>query len=95
MSALTPTAPPTTGSFQGISDVKLVGRQVWYEQLSFWLNPVGAVFTVGFSLVFLLLLGATEHGVPSRDASSIRSFVVRAGAIDVSQVTAILEESPR
>jgi hypothetical protein len=43
----------------------------------------------------VLLLGATEHGVPSRDASSIRSFVVRAGAIDVSQVTAILEESPR
>ncbi len=30
-----------------------------YEQLSFWLNPVGAVFTVGFSVIFLLLLGAT------------------------------------
>jgi len=59
MSALTPTAPPITGSFRGISDVKLVGRQVWYEQLSFWLNPIGAIFTVGFSLVFLLLLGAT------------------------------------
>jgi hypothetical protein len=43
----------------------------------------------------VLLLGATEHGVPGRDASSIRSFVVRAGAIDVSQVTAILEGSPR
>jgi ABC-2 type transport system permease protein len=52
-------ATPVIGSFEGISDVKLVGRQVRYEQLSFWLNPVGAVFTVGFSVVFLILLGAT------------------------------------
>jgi ABC-2 type transport system permease protein len=50
---------PTIGGFEGLSDVKLVGRQVWYEQLSFWLNPVGAAFTVGFSVVFLVLLGAS------------------------------------
>ncbi len=50
---------PAIGSFQGLSDVKLVGRQVHYEQLSFWLNPIGAVFTVGFSVVFLILLGAS------------------------------------
>jgi ABC-2 type transport system permease protein len=37
----------------------LVGRQVRYEQLSFWLNPIGAVFTVGFSVIFLILLGAS------------------------------------
>jgi ABC-2 type transport system permease protein len=36
----------------------LVGRQVWYEQLSFWLNPLGAFFTLGFSVIFLVLLGA-------------------------------------
>jgi ABC-2 type transport system permease protein len=59
MSATTPSLPPFTGSFQGASDLKLVGRQVWFEQLSFWLNPIGAIFTVGFSLVFLLLLGAS------------------------------------
>lgn len=41
-----------------VRDLRLVGRQVKYEQLSFWLNPVGAIFTVGFSLVFLVLLGA-------------------------------------
>lgn len=52
-------ATPTLGSFHGFSDIKLMGRQTRYEQLSFWLNPVGAVFTVGFSLVFLLLLGAS------------------------------------
>ncbi len=52
-------AVPATGSFQGLQDIKLVGRQVRFEQLSFWLNPVGAVFTVGFSVVFLVLLGAS------------------------------------
>jgi ABC-2 type transport system permease protein len=40
-------------------DLRLVGRQIYYEQLSFWLNPIAAVFTVGFSVVFLVLLGAT------------------------------------
>jgi ABC-2 type transport system permease protein len=49
---------PTTGSFRGLSDVRLVGRQVWYEQLSFWLNPLGAFFTLGFSTIFLILLGS-------------------------------------
>lgn len=37
----------------------MVGRQLYYEQLSFWRNPFGAFFTVGFSLVFLVLLAAT------------------------------------
>jgi ABC-2 type transport system permease protein len=41
-----------------LADLRLVARQVYYEQLTFWLNPVGAIFTVGFSLVFLILLGA-------------------------------------
>jgi ABC-2 type transport system permease protein len=50
---------PDTGSFQGWRDLNLVGRQVRYEQLSFWLNTFGAVFTLGFSVVFLLLLGAS------------------------------------
>jgi ABC-2 type transport system permease protein len=34
-------------------------RQVHYELLSFWRNPVGSVFTVGFSVLFLVLLGAS------------------------------------
>jgi ABC-2 type transport system permease protein len=42
-----------------LGDLGLVGRQVYYEQLSFWLNPVGAVFTVGFSVIFLLLTGSS------------------------------------
>ena len=33
--------------------------QVRYEQLSFWVNRIGAAFTVGFSVVFLVLLGAS------------------------------------
>ncbi|HEY3941369.1 MAG TPA: ABC transporter permease [Acidimicrobiales bacterium] len=40
-------------------DLRLVGRQVGYEQLAFWRNPLGAGFTVVFSVVFLVLLGAS------------------------------------
>jgi ABC-2 type transport system permease protein len=46
-------------SRSAMAELRLVVRQVGYEQLSFWLNPVGAIFTVGFSLLFLLLLGAS------------------------------------
>jgi ABC-2 type transport system permease protein len=53
------TAPSSSGSFEGVRDLRLVGRQVHYEQLSFWLNPIGAAFTVGFSVIFLILLGAS------------------------------------
>lgn len=41
----------------GPSDLRMVARQVGYEQLAFWLNRIGAIFTVGFSVVFLVLLG--------------------------------------
>lgn len=40
-------------------DVNLLGRQTYYEQLTFWKNPIGAVFTVAFSVVFLILLGSS------------------------------------
>ena len=36
-----------------------MARQVGFEQLSFWLNPIGALMTIAFSVVFLILLGAT------------------------------------
>jgi ABC-2 type transport system permease protein len=39
--------------------MRLVGRQVKFEQLSFWLNPVGALFTIVFSVLFLVLLAST------------------------------------
>ncbi len=45
--------------FRGVGDLKLAGRQVYYEQLNFWLNPIGAIFTVGFSVVFLVLVGSS------------------------------------
>jgi ABC-2 type transport system permease protein len=54
----TSASTPETRSFNGVNDVKLVTRQVRYEQLSFWLNPLGAFFTLGFSTIFLVLLGA-------------------------------------
>lgn len=42
-----------------MGDLRLVGRQIYYEQLNFWLNPIGATFTVGFSVVFLVLVGSS------------------------------------
>jgi ABC-2 type transport system permease protein len=50
---------PPASRFRGIGDLKLAGRQVYYEQLNFWLNPIGASFTVGFSVVFLVLVGSS------------------------------------
>jgi ABC-2 type transport system permease protein len=55
----TPESTPMTGSFQGLSDLRLIGWQVRFEQLSFWLNPIGAIFTIGFSTVFLLIFEST------------------------------------
>jgi ABC-2 type transport system permease protein len=49
----------TTSSSHLSRQARIVAKQLYYEQLSFWRNPVGAVFTVGFSLVFLLLLAAS------------------------------------
>lgn len=47
------TQPPPPGA------LRLVARQLRYEQLSFWLNPIGAFFTVGFALLFLVMLSAS------------------------------------
>ena len=42
-----------------LKDMGLIAHMVRYEQLSFWVNRIGAAFTVGFSVVFLVLLGAS------------------------------------
>jgi len=44
------------------SDLRLVLADVGYEQLAFWRNPFAAAFSVGFSLVFLVLLGVSGAG---------------------------------
>jgi ABC-2 type transport system permease protein len=49
---------PVRGSFAGVKDIRMVLRQLHYEQLSFWLNPLAAFFTIGFSTIFLVMLGA-------------------------------------
>jgi ABC-2 type transport system permease protein len=51
---------PIKGSFRGVSDLPLVARQVGFEQLSFWLNPIGAALTIGFSVVFVVLFLSTS-----------------------------------
>jgi ABC-2 type transport system permease protein len=54
------TETPVKGSFRGVSDLPLVARQVRFEQLSFWLNPIGAILTVGFSVVFIVIFLSTS-----------------------------------
>jgi ABC-2 type transport system permease protein len=51
---------PFKGSFRGLSDLPLVARQVRFEQLSFWLNPIGAALTIGFSVVFVVVFLSTS-----------------------------------
>jgi len=51
--------PIEKARFRGAGDLRIVARQIYYEQLNFWLNPIGAIFTVGFSVVFLVLVGST------------------------------------
>jgi len=60
------------GTFRGVGDVRLIARQVRYEQLGFWLNPVAAVFTIGFSLVFLVLLASTAGNARFTQYGDIR-----------------------
>jgi ABC-2 type transport system permease protein len=52
---------PARGSFRGLSDLPLVARQVYFEQLSFWLNPIGAAITIGFSVVFVVIFESTSR----------------------------------
>ena len=52
---------PVKGSFRGVSDLPLVARQVRFEQLSFWLNPIGAFLTIGFSLIFIVIFESTSR----------------------------------
>jgi ABC-2 type transport system permease protein len=56
------------------SDLRLVGRQLYYEQLSFWLNPFGAVFTLGFSVLFLVLLAAAGGNSRIKILGNIRGI---------------------
>ena len=44
-------------------NLRLLVHQIGYEQLSFWRNPQGAIFTFAFPVVFVVILGALLHGI--------------------------------
>ena len=70
-------AASMTKSFQGLSDIKLVFRQLRFEQLSFWPNPIGAVFTIGFSTIFLVfssLPGTPRSGMASTSSTCSTTY---------------------
>lgn len=52
--------------------VRLLLHQVYYEQLSFWLSPVSAVFTIGFAVIFLVALGLTTGNSHVRFLGNVR-----------------------
>jgi len=62
----------TTTRPRWLHDLRLVAHQVKYEQLAFWLNRVGAIFTVGFSVVFLVMLGASAGNQHVASLGNIR-----------------------
>ena len=61
------TSPPITleadktGTRSSLAaDLVLVVRQLRYEQLNFWRNRFAAVMTIGFSVIFMVFLGASD-----------------------------------
>ncbi len=66
-------------------DLRLVLHQVRYEQIAFWVNRVGAIFTVGFSVLFLVLLGATDG---TDKISSLHNITLTSSTCPVSLPTA-------
>lgn len=71
--------PSRTRSSLGVNDLKLVGRQIRYEQITFWLNPVSAVFTIGFSIVFMVLLASSSGNSHSSTLSGLKLVQYYAG----------------
>jgi len=76
----TPVAPsrlrPSTAEV--IEDARMSIRQLRYEQLKFWRNRFAALFTIGFSVVFLLLLaasGGTQHPSVLGGVAEIQYYV--------------------
>ena len=70
----------------------LIARQVRYENLAFWRNPVAAFFSFAFPLIFLLLFGAIFNGdrknleiiVPGIAGMSVMSTTFTALAINIT-----------
>lgn len=62
---MTTTAPSPPAHRSPLRDLSLIGRQLYYEQLSFWHNRFGAIFTLVFSLIFLVLTASSGAGSES------------------------------
>lgn len=58
-------------------DARLVGRQLYYEQLSFWRNRYGAFFTVVFSVLLLVMVAGASgnHHKTFYGSSEIQYYV--------------------
>lgn len=63
---------PTSARRSSGHQLRMVGRQLYYEQMNFWLNPVAAVFTVGFAVIFLVLVGSSAGSSTSSALGGVK-----------------------
>lgn len=61
-----------------MSDLAIVGRQIRYEQRSFWRNPAAAAFTFAFPLLFLFVFASLNSSgrIDTRGGISFVTFFV-------------------
>jgi ABC-2 type transport system permease protein len=68
-------------------DLRLLGHQVGYEQLSFWRNPQSAIFTFIFPVLFVAIMGALFGSVGKSSyfggLSALQYYVPTIGALSV------------
>ena len=57
-----------------MSDLAIAVRQLRFEQKTFWRNPAGAVFTLAFPLLFLVIFSTLNSGMRIEERGNI-SFV--------------------
>ncbi len=65
-------AAATSTGDRATNSWRLLWHQVRYEQMAFWLNRVGAIFTIGFSVLFLVMLGFSAGNARISYLSNIR-----------------------
>ncbi len=59
---MTAPAAPAPAPAGVLRDLRLVGRQVGFEQRSFWRSPQSALFTFALPIVFLVMFNSLQKG---------------------------------
>ena len=70
-----------------MNDVRVAAHQVRFEQKAYWRNPMAAVFTFAFPIVFLIVVGTTAGSseVPTTTRKMTGKAKVKTAAIGFRQ----------